>query len=438
MMLTAFALGLSVHWYRPPPGPVTPEISWIGVVVLMFAAIVPSAPSKTLVAGADRRLDESDRHADRASAARGTSAREQRAADALSRLPAGRRRRRHLARRDQARPAGREGARDGQLPARRAARPRRHGRGLQGHASHAGAAGGDQADPAGDAAAREDGERRSSPSQRFRREAEAAANLRSPHTVELYDFGVTEDQTLYFVMELLDGMDLETLVRAARPAAGRRGSIHILRQVCESLEEAHARGLVHRDIKPANIHVGRLGLQHDFVKVLDFGLVKSMAARARAVAGHRGRARRRARRPTWRRRWRSGETVDGRADIYALGCVAYYPAHRRSWCSRPPTSPDASPSTCATSRCRRRSARTSRSRRRWSGWCWPAWPRSRRIGRGAPRSWPRARGDRRRAVGRGGGAGVVGGAARRRRGRRDAGHQRGGHCRSMTSTRGTG
>src|SRR5438094_9064817 len=91
---------------------------------------------------------------------------------------------------------------------------------------------------------------------RFRREAEAAANLRSPHTVELYDFGVTEDQTMYYVMEMLDGMDLESLVRAhgALPA-GR--AVAIVRQVCHSLEEAHARGLVHRDIKPANIHAGR-------------------------------------------------------------------------------------------------------------------------------------------------------------------------------------
>src|SRR5262249_16796782 len=108
---------------------------------------------------------------------------------------------------------------------------------------------------------------------RFRPEAEAAASLRSPHTLELYDFGVTEDQTLYYVMELLDGMDLETLVRTKGPVPAAR-AIYILRQVCESLEEAHARGLVHRDIKPANIHVGRLGLRHDFVKVLDFGLVK--------------------------------------------------------------------------------------------------------------------------------------------------------------------
>ena len=74
---------------------------------------------------------------------------------------------------------------------------------------------------------------------RFRREAEVAANLRSPHTVELYDFGVTADHTFYFVMELLEGTDLESLVRKKGPVPPER-VIHMLRQVCESLEEAHA------------------------------------------------------------------------------------------------------------------------------------------------------------------------------------------------------
>lgn len=158
---------------------------------------------------------------------------------------------------------------------------------------------------------------------RFRREAEAAANLRSPHTVELYDFGVAEDGTLYFVMELLQGMDLETLVQREGPLPAKR-VIHILRQVCESLEEAHANGLIHRDIKPANIHVGRLGLRQDFVKVLDFGLVKSvgsltgedsMATAAGLTPGT----------PAYMApEIALGQEVDGRADLYALGCVAYY------------------------------------------------------------------------------------------------------------------
>jgi len=101
--------------------------------------------------------------------------------------------------------------------------------------------------------------------------------------------------------------------------------VHILRQVCDSLEEAHATGLVHRDIKPANIHVGRVGLRHDFVKVLDFGLVKETASTkmgdslttipgqlALGTPGYMA------------PEMALGEPIDGRADIYALGCVAYY------------------------------------------------------------------------------------------------------------------
>jgi eukaryotic-like serine/threonine-protein kinase len=157
---------------------------------------------------------------------------------------------------------------------------------------------------------------------RFKREADAAAKLRSPHTVELYDFGETEDGTLFFVMELLEGMDLESLVRKQGPLPQQR-VIHILRQVCDSLEEAHASGLIHRDIKPANIHVGRVGLKHDFVKVLDFGLVKSvlpgggdsMATAAGLTPGT----------PAYLApEMALGEPSDGRADIYALGGVAYF------------------------------------------------------------------------------------------------------------------
>jgi serine/threonine-protein kinase len=109
--------------------------------------------------------------------------------------------------------------------------------------------------------------------ERFRREAEAAAGLRSPHTIQHYDFGITRDRRLYYVMELLEGCDLETLVGRYGPQPPARVAC-ILRQACRSLAEAHARGMVHRDIKPANLHLGRVGLEYDFVKVLDFGLVK--------------------------------------------------------------------------------------------------------------------------------------------------------------------
>jgi tRNA A-37 threonylcarbamoyl transferase component Bud32 len=157
---------------------------------------------------------------------------------------------------------------------------------------------------------------------RFHREAEVAASLRSPHTVELYDFGVTADGTLYFAMELLEGTDLESLVRQKGPLPAAR-VIHILRQVCESLEEAHARGLVHRDIKPANIHLGRLGLKHDVVKVLDFGLVKTVdaeqAASIETAAGIIPGT------PAYiAPEIALAQPFDGRADLYSLGAVAYY------------------------------------------------------------------------------------------------------------------
>jgi eukaryotic-like serine/threonine-protein kinase len=158
--------------------------------------------------------------------------------------------------------------------------------------------------------------------QRFHREATAAAQLRSPHTVGLYDFGTTEDGTLYFAMELLDGMTLEAMVEQTGPLPAPR-VVHILRQVCDSLAEAHAAGLVHRDIKPANIHIGRFGLRDDFVKVLDFGLVTSgptlggsqLATLIGTIPGT----------PAYMApEMVLGEAVDGRSDIYALGCVAYY------------------------------------------------------------------------------------------------------------------
>ena len=159
---------------------------------------------------------------------------------------------------------------------------------------------------------------------RFYREAEAAATLRSSHTVELFDFGVTEDQTLYFVMELLDGLDLETLVREHGPLPSSR-VIHVLKQICESLEEAHMRGLVHRDIKPANIHLGHVGIHDDFVKVLDFGLVKTVASDGvpdHSLGTEVGRI---PGTPAYMApEMALGEVIDGRADIYALGCVAYY------------------------------------------------------------------------------------------------------------------
>jgi eukaryotic-like serine/threonine-protein kinase len=140
--------------------------------------------------------------------------------------------------------------------------------------------------------------------------------------VALYDFGQSRDGTIYYVMELLDGMDLQTLVDRFGPMhAGR--VVNVLIQACESLEEAHRAGLVHRDIKPKNILLCRLGLQHDFVKVLDFGLVKMDRREENTALTLDGVT---AGTPAYMPPeigLADGE-VDGRADLYSLGCVAYF------------------------------------------------------------------------------------------------------------------
>ena len=167
-------------------------------------------------------------------------------------------------------------------------------------------------------------ERRSELQARFEREAQATASLRSPHTIELYDFGVTDAGAFYYVMELLDGFDLDTLIRRFGPLPAER-AVYVLKQVCHSLAEAHAEGMVHRDIKPANIYVCRRGRDLDFVKVLDFGLVKSHGASAvtqmnltqdHALGGT----------PAFMapEQVLGDRDLDGRSDIYAVGCVGYW------------------------------------------------------------------------------------------------------------------
>ncbi len=156
---------------------------------------------------------------------------------------------------------------------------------------------------------------------RFRREANAAALLRSPHTIDLYDFGVADDGTMFYVMELLDGLDLETLVQRFGPVPAAR-AVHFLRQACRSLHEAHAQGLVHRDIKPSNLQACRLGLEVDFIKVLDFGLVRQENAPADAQLSAPGIA---AGTPAFLAPEVALGAPAGRpADLYGLGCVAYW------------------------------------------------------------------------------------------------------------------
>src|SRR5687767_541757 len=123
-------------------------------------------------------------------------------------------------------------------------------------------------------------------------------------------------------MELLEGQNRERLVREQGTRSPGR-IMHILRQVCESLVEAHSYGLVHRDIKPANIHLGRLGLREDFVKVLDFGLVRSVEGPSEeSLTGAAGMT---PGTPAYMApEMAHDRTVDGRADLYSLGCVAYY------------------------------------------------------------------------------------------------------------------
>jgi len=161
---------------------------------------------------------------------------------------------------------------------------------------------------------------------RFEREAQATAALSSPHTIQVFDFGSTDDGTFFYVMELLMGRDLESLVREFGPVPASRAGF-LLRQVCHSLADAHARGLVHRDIKPANIYVCRMGLEYDFVKVLDFGLVKLNSQASREEIQTLMTA---DQRTTGTPAYMAPEiilgeaSVDRRADVYALGCVAYY------------------------------------------------------------------------------------------------------------------
>jgi eukaryotic-like serine/threonine-protein kinase len=156
---------------------------------------------------------------------------------------------------------------------------------------------------------------------RFEKEVQLTARLTHPNTISIYDYGRTPDGTFYYAMELLEGMTLEELVERYGPLPPER-AIHFLRQVCGALNEAHRSGLIHRDIKPANIFVCRRGAIADFIKVLDFGLVREVKNEAvnlsnvNLVVGT----------PLFM----SPEAivqphnVDAATDIYALGAVAYF------------------------------------------------------------------------------------------------------------------
>jgi serine/threonine-protein kinase len=158
---------------------------------------------------------------------------------------------------------------------------------------------------------------------RFEREVQATATLNHPNTVQVFDYGHTEDGTFYYVMEYLEGITLEQLVLEHGPLPAER-AVHLLRQVCGALQEAHGNQLIHRDVKPRNILVCKHGGRHDVVKLLDFGLVRIQGGGAgagdltaeHAITGT----------PAYMAPEQAAgrEELDGRADIYSLGAVAYF------------------------------------------------------------------------------------------------------------------
>ncbi len=156
---------------------------------------------------------------------------------------------------------------------------------------------------------------------RFEREVQLCCRLTHPNTIAIYDYGRTADGTFYYAMELLDGMDLEAMIAKVGHLPPAR-VIHFLTQACGSLAEAHDLQMIHRDIKPANLFITRRGGENDVLKVLDFGLVKSMEtnapqlSRADVISGT----------PPYMApeviEQKPG--IDGRSDLYALACVGYF------------------------------------------------------------------------------------------------------------------
>jgi len=155
---------------------------------------------------------------------------------------------------------------------------------------------------------------------RFEREVQLTSRLTHPNTIAIFDYGRTADGVFYYVMEYLNGLDLDRLVKEYGPLEPAR-AIHILVQVCGALGEAHALGLIHRDIKPANIVLTDRVDEPDVVKVVDFGLVKTLdtsstESRSDVITGT----------PMYLspEAITTPDAVDARTDIYALGAVAYF------------------------------------------------------------------------------------------------------------------
>lgn len=158
---------------------------------------------------------------------------------------------------------------------------------------------------------------------RFEREVRATAKLSHWNTIEIFDFGRTEDGTFYYVMEYLPGLSLAELVEKHGPLSPGR-AVYLLTQTCDALAEAHARGLIHRDIKPGNIFSAQRGGYFDVAKLLDFGLAKPISSDATPVQLTQDGA------ITGSPLYMSPEQAlgdsepDARSDVYSLGAVAYF------------------------------------------------------------------------------------------------------------------
>lgn len=172
---------------------------------------------------------------------------------------------------------------------------------------------------------RSDGPVDSATRARFAFESRATAQLQSVNSIDIYDFGVTEDGTFYLVMELLEGVDLEKLVTEYGPQPPGR-VVHLLGQVCDALDEAHRAGLLHRDIKPANIFLTVRANTLDVVKLLDFGLVRTIGCDREHPTTPQGLMGTPAYLPPEVARTECyGEChVDARADLYAVAAVGYF------------------------------------------------------------------------------------------------------------------
>jgi serine/threonine protein kinase len=157
---------------------------------------------------------------------------------------------------------------------------------------------------------------------RFEREVRLTSSLNHPNTIAIYDYGRTPEGIFYYAMEYLEGINLEELVRRFGPQPENR-VVYLMQQICGSLAEAHRSGLIHRDIKPANIMLTERGGLYDFVKVLDFGLVKALDAERESKLTSAGSF-------TGTPLYLSPEAVktpddvDTRSDLYAVGAVGYY------------------------------------------------------------------------------------------------------------------